>query len=123
MKIEQFPLVRHKDHRGYLEEIFKPEMLPEDHREFGQCFLTTAKPGITKGNHWHHHNKYELFYMVKGEATLYFKDLDSNEVLELAMNESDPKVIQIPPDHFMQSKILVPKISIFWSIPIRNQWS
>ena len=96
MKIEQFPLVRHKDHRGYLEEIFKPEMLPEDHREFGQCFLTTAKPGITKGNHWHH-NKYELFYMVKGEATLYFKDLDSNEVLELTMNESDPKVIQIPP--------------------------
>ena len=80
MKIEQFPLIRHNDHRGYLEEVFKPEMLPENHREFGQCFLTTAKPGITKGNHWHHH-KYELFYLVKGEATVYFKDLDSKNSL------------------------------------------
>lgn len=96
MNIEQFPLVRHNDHRGYLEEVFKPEMLPENHREFGQCFLTTAKPGVTKGNHWHHY-KYELFYLVKGEATLYFKDLDSNEVTELSMSENDPKVVQIPP--------------------------
>jgi len=96
MNIEQFPLVRHNDNRGYLEEVFKPEMLPENHREFGQCFLTTAKPGVTKGNHWHHY-KYELFYLVKGEATLYFKDLDSNEVTELSMSENDPKVVQIPP--------------------------
>ena len=35
--------------------------------------------------------------MVKGEATLFFKDLRSNEELELHMNQSDPKVIQIPP--------------------------
>ena len=96
MKIEQFTLVRHSDHRGYLEEVFKPEMLPEGHREFGQWFLTTAKPGITKGNHWHKY-KYELFYLVKGEATLFFKDLRSSEELELHMNQSDPKVIQIPP--------------------------
>lgn len=96
MNIEQFPLVRHNDNRGYLEEVFKPEMLPENHREFGQCFLTTAKPGVTKGNHWHHY-KYELFYLVKGEATLYFKDLDSDEVTELSMSENDPKVVQIPP--------------------------
>lgn len=96
MKIEQFPLTRHVDHRGYLEEIFKPEMLPENHREFGQCFLTTAKPGITKGNHWHR-QKYELFYLVKGEATLYFKDLQTGEVLELSMNQNEPKVVQIPP--------------------------
>jgi UDP-2-acetamido-2,6-beta-L-arabino-hexul-4-ose reductase len=98
IKIEQFKLTRHRDNRGYLEEVFKGEMLPEANQEFGQCFLTTAHPGIIKGNHWHH-QKYELFYLVKGQATVYFKDLETLDTLEIQMSEDDPKVIQIPPKY------------------------
>jgi len=96
MKILEFPLKRHVDQRGYLEEVFKPEMLPVQHRDFGQCFITTAKPGIVKGNHWHKF-KYELFYMVKGQATVYFKDMESGDTQEISMSDQDPKVVQIPP--------------------------
>lgn len=96
MEIRTFALCRHRDHRGYLEEVFKPDMLPSENREFGQCFLTTAKPGIVKGNHYHHF-KYELFYLVKGEATVYFKDLESQESSQIKLSEDDPKVLLIPP--------------------------
>jgi UDP-2-acetamido-2,6-beta-L-arabino-hexul-4-ose reductase len=95
-KVLTFPLQRHRDNRGYLEEVFRPEMLPPEHREFGQCFLTTARPGIVKGNHYHH-SKYELFYLVKGHATVYFKDLETEETSEVEMSEDDPKVLLIPP--------------------------
>lgn len=98
IKVKQFQLTRHKDNRGYLEEVFKREMLPKTHQEFGQCFLTTAHPNIVKGNHWHK-QKYELFYLVKGEATVYFKDLETLDTLEIKMSENDPKVLQIPPKY------------------------
>lgn len=96
IQIPTFHLKRHSDHRGYLEELFQAEMMPEGHREFGQCFLTTAKPGIVKGNHWHY-RKYELFYLVKGQATLYFKDLETQEELEIILSDEEPKIVLIPP--------------------------
>ena len=96
LKITTFKLHRHEDARGYLEEVFKPFMLPKEHQEFGQCFLTTAKPGVVKGNHWHK-QKYELFYIVKGIATVYFKDLATQEVVEINLSDEDPKVLVIPP--------------------------
>ena len=96
LKITTFKLQRHEDARGYLEEVFKPYMLPREHRDFGQCFLTTAKPGVVKGNHWHKF-KYELFYMVKGEAIVYFKDLETQEVQEVLLSDKHPQVLVIPP--------------------------
>jgi UDP-2-acetamido-2,6-beta-L-arabino-hexul-4-ose reductase len=105
INIPTFKLTRHTDQRGYLEEIFKAEMLPEGHREFGQCFLTTAKPGITKGNH-SHRVKYELFYLVKGEAELGFLDMDTNEKFFIQLSDKEPQVVQIPPGpvHWITNK-------------------
>ncbi len=71
-------------------------MMPEGHREFGQCFLTVGRVGKVKGNHWHK-RKLELFYLVKGEARLYFKDRKTSETLELNLSDSEPKVVLIPP--------------------------
>jgi UDP-2-acetamido-2,6-beta-L-arabino-hexul-4-ose reductase len=96
IEIPVFPLKRRSDERGYLEEVFKREMMPEGHREFGQCFLTLGKIGKVKGNHWHK-RKLELFYLVKGEAQLYFKDRETGETYEIALSDREPKVVLIPP--------------------------
>ncbi|MCF0128956.1 MAG: capsular biosynthesis protein, partial [Pseudobutyrivibrio sp.] len=37
--------------------------------EGGQMSVNISKPGITKGQHWHH-SKWELFIVVKGEALM-----------------------------------------------------
>jgi dTDP-4-dehydrorhamnose 3,5-epimerase-like enzyme len=96
MEIRLFDLQRHSDDRGYVEENFRPEMLPEGHREFGQCFLTTAKPGIIKGGH-RHREKYELFYLVRGQALVTFQDMVSGQKTEVKLSDSKPQVLLIPP--------------------------
>ncbi len=47
----------------------------------GQFSVNVSKPGITKGQHWHH-SKWELFIVVKGEALIQQRQIGSDEVLE-----------------------------------------
>mgnify|MGYP002509283453 CR=1 FL=1 len=42
------------------------------------CFPT--KPGIVKGNHWHH-TKNEKFVVVSGKGVIRFRKIDSDKVV------------------------------------------
>ena len=55
------------DNRGWLAEFVKS-------REAGQIFISRTKPGITRGNHWHH-TKTEKFLVVEGEAIIKFRKI------------------------------------------------
>lgn len=62
------------DERGSLAEFLKSS-------SFGQIFVSRTKPGITRGNHYHH-TKTEKFMVVEGEAIVRFRKIGikSNEL-------------------------------------------
>ncbi|QEN05620.1 SDR family oxidoreductase [Thiospirochaeta perfilievii] len=61
----------------------------------GQVSVNVAKPGITKGNHWHH-TKNEKFLVVSGKASIKFRALDSKEIIEYLVTGDNLRVIDIP---------------------------
>ena len=86
-----YDLVMNKDERGSFTELIKTE-------ERGQVSINITKPGITKGNHWHH-SKNEKFIVVHGEAMICLRKLDSDVVLDYKVDGSRIQVVDIPPGY------------------------
>ncbi len=76
------------DHRGSFTEFLKTE-------ERGQVSVNISKPGITKGNHWHH-TKNEKFLVVTGKGVIRFRKIDSNEIIEYHVSGEKLEVVDIP---------------------------
>lgn len=64
----------------------------------GQVSVNISKPGITKGNHWHH-TKNEKFLVVSGKGVIRFRKIDSNEVIEYYVSGDKLQVVDIPPGY------------------------
>lgn len=78
----------HQDERGSFTEFVKSP-------NGGQVSINISKPGITKGNHWHH-TKNEKFLVVKGEGVIRFRSLFSDEVIEYHVTGAKLEVVDIP---------------------------
>lgn len=78
----KFELKTNTDDRGSFTELLKTN-------NNGQFSVNISKPGITKGQHWHH-SKWEFFIVVKGEALIQMRKIGTDEVLEF--NVSDKKI-------------------------------
>lgn len=76
------------DERGWLFEFIKSNGM-------GQIFISNTKPGITRGNHFHH-TKAEKFLVIKGEATISLRKLGGNEKIEYRVSGNNPRVVDIP---------------------------
>ena len=76
------------DNRGSFTELFKT-------LNNGQVSVNISKPGITKGNHWHH-TKNEKFVVVKGKGIIRFKKVDESEIIEYNVSGEKLEVIDIP---------------------------
>lgn len=61
----------------------------------GQVSVNISKPGITKGNHWHH-TKNEKFLVVSGEGVIRFRKLNSSEIIEYFVSGEKMEVVDIP---------------------------
>lgn len=61
----------------------------------GEVYLTTAKPGQARGNHYHPACA-EWFTIVQGEARLLLGDPVSGERAELALSADEPRTVHIP---------------------------
>lgn len=61
----------------------------------GQVSVNISKPGITKGNHWHH-TKNEKFLVVSGSGVIRFRKIDSDEIIEYFVSGDKLKVVDIP---------------------------
>ena len=57
--------------------------------------MNISKPGITKGNHWHH-TKNEKFLVVSGIGVIRFRNLNSDEVIEYFVSGERMEVVDIP---------------------------
>ncbi len=85
------PLDSNIDDRGSFTELLKS-------KEFGQVSVNISKPGITKGEHWHH-TKWEYFIVVKGKALIEMRQIDSDEVLQFEVNDKKLEAIHMLPGY------------------------
>lgn len=83
-----YPLVMHKDERGSFTEILKSTNV-------GQVSINISKPGIEKGNHWHH-TKNEKFVVVSGKGVIRFRKYGSDEVIAYKVSGEELQVVDIP---------------------------
>ena len=83
-----YELKMNVDQRGSFTEFIKTP-------DRGQVSVNISRPGITKGNHWHH-TKNEKFLVVSGEGVIRFRRIDSDEVLEYFVSADNMEVVDIP---------------------------
>ncbi|MGH2116684.1 NAD-dependent epimerase/dehydratase family protein [Aerococcus sp. L_32] len=83
-----YPLVTHEDQRGSFTEMIKSPYA-------GQVSVNVSKPGITKGEHWHH-TKNEKFLVVSGQGLIRFRDYFSDKVIEYKVSSEKLEVVDIP---------------------------
>ena len=76
------------DHRGSFTEFIRT-------KNNGQVSINVAKPGITKGNHWHH-TKNEKFLVVSGKGKICFRKYNTDEIIEYNVSGEKLQVVDIP---------------------------
>jgi len=86
-----YPLKMNTDKRGSFTEIIRTA-------ERGQFSVNISKPGITKGNHWHH-TKNEKFLVVSGKALIQFRKIGTEEVIDYHVSGEKLEVVDIPPGY------------------------
>lgn len=83
-----YPLEEKRDDRGSFTEFLKTT-------GNGQVSVNVVRPGITKGNHWHH-SKNEKFLVVKGKGLFRFRKWGETSVTEYHTDDQKLQVIDIP---------------------------
>jgi UDP-2-acetamido-2,6-beta-L-arabino-hexul-4-ose reductase len=83
------PLVRRADHRGGLTEVVR------SHGGQGQTFVSTTRPGITRGEHFHL-RKVERFAVVGGRARISLRRLFDHRVVSFDVDGDAPVVVDMP---------------------------
>lgn len=86
-----YPLTAHTDARGSFTEILRTA-------NHGQFSVNVSKPGITKGQHWHH-TKNEKFLVVSGKGVIRFRKIDEEKVYSYFVSGERPEVVDIPPGY------------------------
>ena len=82
----------------------------------GQIFVSRTKPGITRGNHYHH-TKTEKFLVLEGEAVIRFRHIEGDEILEYPVSGEDYRVVDIPPGytHSIENVGKSVLVTLFWA--------
>ena len=86
-----FPLKMNVDARGSFTELLRTE-------KCGQFSVNISKPGITKGQHWHH-SKWEFFIVVSGKGLIQQRKLGSQEVLNFEVSGEKIEAIHMLPGY------------------------
>ena len=88
-----YPLTMHCDNRGSFTEALHSA-------ERGQVSVNVSKPGIAKGQHWHH-TKHEKFLVVSGKGEINFRMADNPnaKIITYKMSGDKLEVVRIPPGY------------------------
>lgn len=85
------PLKMNVDERGSFTEIIKT-------LGNGQMSVNISKPGIKKGEHWHH-SKWEIFVVVSGHALIEERKIDTDEVLKFEVTGDNIQAVYMLPGY------------------------
>ena len=86
-----YPLKMNVDSRGSFTEIIRTP-------DRGQFSVNISKPGITKGQHWHH-TKNEKFVVVSGHGLIQLRKIGTDEVLNYEVNGDKIEVVEMIPGY------------------------
>lgn len=86
-----FPLKMNCDSRGSFTELLRTE-------NCGQFSINITKPGVTKGQHWHH-SKWEFFMVVAGTGLIRMRRIDSDEVLDFHVSGEKIEAVHMLPGY------------------------
>ena len=86
-----FPLKMNVDARGSFTELLRTE-------KCGQFSVNISKPGITKGQHWHH-SKWEFFIVVSGRGLIQMRKIGSDEVLNFEVSGEKIEAVHMLPGY------------------------
>jgi len=86
-----FPLKMNVDARGSFTELLKTV-------NCGQFSVNISKPGITKGEHWHH-SKWEFFIVVAGKALIQERKIGTDEVLNFEVSGDKIEAVHMLPGY------------------------
>ena len=86
-----FPLKMNVDDRGSFTELLRTA-------DCGQISVNISKPGITKGQHWHH-TKWEFFIVVSGHGLIQMRKIGSDEVLNFEVSGEKIEAIHMLPGY------------------------
>lgn len=86
-----FPLKMNVDDRGSFTELLRSE-------KCGQVSINISKPGITKGQHWHH-SKWEFFMVVSGHGLIQERKIGTNEVIEFEVSGEKIEAVHMLPGY------------------------
>jgi len=84
-----YKVPKYEDNRGIFVEMLKTE-------NCGQFSYFTSKPGVTRGEHYHH-IKTEKFMILNGKAKFSFRNIITSEKYEITLEGNDSKIIETPP--------------------------
>lgn len=104
-----YDLNMHCDDRGsFTEALRSPER--------GQVSVNISKPGIVKGNHWHH-TKNEKFLVVQGEGVIRFRRIDCKEIIEYHVSGKKLQVVDIPCGytHNIENVGIEDMVTVMWA--------
>lgn len=127
-----YDLTQRTDARGALAEFIKSP-------PFGQIFVSRTRPGVTRGNHFHH-TKAEKFLVLEGEAVVRLRAIRNQrtgvtgqrsevrdqgaegggqgvEVIEYRVSGRDFRVVDIPPGytHSIENVGDGELVTLFWA--------
>ncbi|MBE0642065.1 MAG: hypothetical protein IH599_08520 [Bacteroidales bacterium] len=104
-----FLLRLHIDGRGSLAEVIRAGSK-------GQVFYSVTYPGITRGNHFHL-RKVERFCVLKGQAEIRMRRIDSTEIISLEVSGDKPSVVDMPVwyTHSITNTGEEELLTLFWS--------
>ena len=86
-----FDLKMNEDARGSFTELLKTE-------KCGQVSINISKPGIIKGQHWHH-TKWEFFIVVAGHGLIQQRKIGSDEVLNFEVSGDKIQAVHMLPGY------------------------
>jgi len=104
-----YPLKMNVDNRGSFTEFIKTP-------DRGQVSVNIFKPGIMKGNHWHH-TKNEKCLVVSGTGVIRFRKINSDEVIEYYVSGEKMEVVDIPTgySHNIENLGDTDMVTIMWA--------
>ena len=86
-----FDLKMNVDARGSFTELLKTG-------KCGQVSINISKPGITKGQHWHH-TKWEFFIVVAGKGLIQQRKIGTDEVLNFEVSGDKIQAVHMLPGY------------------------
>lgn len=86
-----YPLKMNVDDRGSFTEIIRTS-------DRGQFSVNISKPGVTKGQHWHH-TKNEKFVVVSGHGLIQLRKIGTEEVVSFEVSGGRMEVVEMIPGY------------------------